>query len=191
MNGFPPRLVASLVRFREWRVRDDFGNSGRRRRRPGIPHRRERNVDADRHPPRPDAARGPDRPLLWSDQYRITLSNWFEAQQAIVRRIAVGLNIHLSASRLSRLTAEHGASPHAYDRWLRAQEMILKYSPPAWAQATEIFPRRSPTRRTSRRPTAVWCRSTIPLLLSILAPSARRNATRSSNSPSGRSSSTR
>lgn len=140
VNGFRHELVASLVRFREWRVRDDSGNAG--------------PVDAGGQEYRIDAS-GMSTPTdirlvltlreartgvyVWSDQYRITLSNWFEAQQAIVRRIAVGLNIHLSASRLSRLTAEHGASPHAYDRWLRAQEMILKYSPRAWAQATEIF----------------------------------------------------
>ncbi|WP_428675108.1 BTAD domain-containing putative transcriptional regulator [Reyranella sp.] len=140
VNGFRHELVASLVRFREWRVRDGSGSSG--------------PVDAGSEEYRIDAS-GMSTPTdirlvltlreartgvyVWSDQYRITLSNWFEAQQAIVRRIAVGLNIHLSASRLSRFTTEHGASPHVYDRWLRAQEMILKYSPRAWAQATEIF----------------------------------------------------
>jgi len=142
VNGFRHELVASLVRFREWRVRDDAGNA--------------EAVDAGGQEYRIDAS-GISTPTdirlvltlreartglyVWSDQYRITLANWFEAQQAIVRRIAVGLNIHLSASRLSRLTAEHGAgaSPHAYDRWLRAQEMILKFSPRAWAQAADIF----------------------------------------------------
>lgn len=142
VNGFRHELVASLVRFREWRVRDDSGGSG--------------PVDAGSQEYRIDAS-GMSTPTdirlvltlreartglyVWSDQYRITLANWFEAQQAIVRRIAVGLNIHLSASRLSRLTAEQGAgaSPHAYDRWLRAQEMILKFSPRAWAEAADIF----------------------------------------------------
>jgi DNA-binding SARP family transcriptional activator len=140
VNGFRHELVASLVRFREWRVREDAGSA--------------EAVDAGAQEYRIDAS-GMSTPTdirlvltlreartgvyVWSDQYRITLSNWFEAQQALVRRIAVGLNIHLSASRLNRLTAEHGASPHAYDRWLRAQEMILRYSPRAWAQAAEIF----------------------------------------------------
>ena len=140
VSGFRHELVASLVRFREWRVRDDSGGS--------------RPVDADSQEYRIDAS-GMSTPTdirlvltlreartglyVWSDQYRITLANWFDAQQAIVRRIAVGLNTHLSASRLNRLTAEHGASPHAYDRWLRAQELFLKFSPRAWAQAADIY----------------------------------------------------
>jgi len=142
VNGFRHELVASLVRFREWRVRDGSGSSG--------------PVDAGSEEYRIDAS-GMSTPTdirlvltlreartglyVWSDQYRITLANWFDAQQAIVRRIAVGLNTHLSASRLNRLTAEHGASasPHAYDRWLRAQELFLTFSPRAWAQAADIY----------------------------------------------------
>ncbi|MGE0577631.1 MAG: BTAD domain-containing putative transcriptional regulator [Reyranella sp.] len=140
VNGFRHELVASLVRFREWRVRDDSGNSG-----PVDAGGQEYRIDASAMSTPTDirlvlTLREARTGLyVWSDQYRITLSNWFEAQQAIVRRIAVGLNIHLSASRLSRLTAEHDASPHAYDRWLRAQEMILKFSSRAWAQAADIF----------------------------------------------------
>ena len=76
---------------------------------------------------------------VWCDQYRITLWNWFKAQQAIVLRLAVGLNIHLSASRLSRLSEGPGIAPHVFDRWLRAQEMINKFSPRVWAQAADIF----------------------------------------------------
>lgn len=142
VNGFRHELVASLVRFREWRVRDGAGSAVA--------------ADAGSQEYRIDAS-GMSTPTdirlvltlreartglyVWSDQYRITLANWFDAQQAIVRRIAVGLNTHLSASRLSRLTAEHGAgaSPHAYDRWLRAQELFLKFNPRAWAQAADIY----------------------------------------------------
>lgn len=142
VNGFRHELVASLVRFREWRVRDGSGDYG--------------HVDAGSQEYRIDAS-GMSTPTdirlvltlreartglyVWSDQYRITLANWFDAQQAIIRRIAVGLNTHLSASRLSRLIAEHGAgaSPHAYDRWLRAQELFLTFDPRAWAQAADIY----------------------------------------------------
>jgi len=140
VSGFRHELVASLVRFREWRVRDD----------PQV----ETSADKGGHEYRIDASAmttpSDIRLILtlreahtglyvWSDHYRITLSNWFAAQQAIVRRIAVGLNIHLSASRLSRMSSEPGIAPHVYDRWLRAQEMIHKFSPREWAQAADIF----------------------------------------------------
>lgn len=140
VSGFRHELVASLVRFREWRVRDDPQTAT-----PVDRGALEYRIDASAMTTPSDI-----RLILtlrevhtgvyvWSDHYRITLSNWFDAQQAIVRRIAVGLNIHLSASRLSRLSDGPGVAPHVFDRWLRAQEMINKFSPRVWAQAADIF----------------------------------------------------
>jgi len=139
VTGFRHELVASLVRFREWRVRDDPKTAAADG--DGLEYR----IDASAMTTPNDI-----RLILtlrevhtgvyvWSDQYRITLSNWFEAQQAIVRRIAVGLNIHLSASRLSRLSNGPGIAPHVFDHWLRAQEMIHKFSPRVWAEAADMF----------------------------------------------------
>lgn len=140
VSGFRHELVASLVRFREWRVRDEPQNAA-----PADKNGHEYRIDASAMTTPSDirlilTLREAHTGLyVWSDQYRITLSNWFEAQQAIVRRIAVGLNIHLSASRLSRLSSEPGIAPHVYDRWLRAQEMIHKFTPRDWAQAADVF----------------------------------------------------
>jgi DNA-binding SARP family transcriptional activator/TolB-like protein len=140
VSGFRHELVASLVRFREWRVRDEPQGASSAS---GGEH--EYRIDASALTTPNDIRlvltlrEAQTGIYVWSDQYRITLSNWFEAQQAIVRRIAVGLNIHLSASRLSRLSTEAGIAPHVYDRWLRAQEMIYKFTPKDWAQAADIF----------------------------------------------------
>jgi DNA-binding SARP family transcriptional activator len=140
VSGFRHELVASLVRFREWRVRDDPQTVA-----PADTGGLEYRIDASAMTTPTDirlvlTLREAHTGLyVWSDHYRITLSNWFEAQQAIVRRIAVGLNIHLSASRLSRLSEGPGIAPHVFDRWLRAQEMIHKFSPRVWAQAADIF----------------------------------------------------
>jgi DNA-binding SARP family transcriptional activator len=140
VSGFRHELVASLVRFREWRVRDDPQTAT-----PADRSVLEYRIDASAMTTPSDIRliltlrEAHTGVYVWSDHYRITLSNWFEAQQAIVRRIAVGLNIHLSASRLSRLSEGPGIAPHIFDRWLRAQEMIHKFSPRVWAQAADIF----------------------------------------------------
>jgi hypothetical protein len=42
-----------------------------------------------------------DRDHIWSDRVTVSLDGWFDAQQSIVRRIAVALNVHLSAERLA------------------------------------------------------------------------------------------
>ena len=140
VNGFRHELVASLVRFREWRVRDDPQTAT-----PINQGALEYRIDASAMTTPSDIRliltlrEVPTGVYVWSDHYRITLSNWFEAQQAIVRRIAVGLNIHLSASRLSRLSEGPGIAPHVFDRWLRAQEMVHKFVPQLWAHAADIF----------------------------------------------------
>ena len=41
--------------------------------------------------------------FIWSESFRLSLANWFEAQQRIIRRIATSLNVQLSAERLVRL----------------------------------------------------------------------------------------
>lgn len=140
VSGFRHELVASLVRFREWRVRDDPQAAT-----PADRGALEYRIDASAMTTPSDIRlvltlrEVHTGVYVWSDQYRITLSNWFEAQQAIVRRIAVGLNIHLSASRLSRLSEGPGIAPHVFDRWLRAQEMVHRFVPRVWAQAADIF----------------------------------------------------
>lgn len=141
VSGFRHELVASLVRFREWRVRDD----PQTRATPAESSGHEYQIAASAMTTPNDIRliltlrEAQTGTYVWSDQYRITLANWVEAQQAIVRRIAVGLNIHLSASRLSRLSNEPIISPHIYDRWLRAQVMIKKFNQHDWMQAAKIF----------------------------------------------------
>ena len=48
--------------------------------------------------------------FIWSESFRLSMANWFEAQQRIIRRIATSLNVQLSAERLVRLAGEHLAS---------------------------------------------------------------------------------
>ena len=142
VQGFSLHLAATLVRFREWSV-------------------------VDRPPPtvvlpRPDsmpqyciettAYQAGDEInmvmvlkddstgiFVWSETFRLSLSNWFEAQQRIIRRIATALNVQLSAERLRRLAGEPDVSLDIYDRWLRGQRLMMRFDSESWYRAVAIF----------------------------------------------------
>ena len=142
VQGFCLHLAASLVRFREWSVVD--------------------------RPPTNVAIPVPDSVLqysiettayqagteinmvmvlrddrtgiyVWSESFRLGLNNWFEAQQRIIRRIATSLNVQLSAERLMRLAGEPDVSLDVHDRWLRGQNLMMKFDPESWQRAVTIF----------------------------------------------------
>jgi DNA-binding SARP family transcriptional activator/TolB-like protein len=142
VQGFQQHLAASLVRFREWSVAD--------------------------RAPAADASSAPDSAAqyciettayqagaeinivmvlrddttgiyVWSESFRLSLSNWFEAQQRIIRRIATSLNVQLSTERLMRLAGEPDVSLDIHDRWLRGQDLMAKFDAESWRRAVAIF----------------------------------------------------
>jgi TolB-like protein len=142
VQGFHQHLAASLVRFREWSVVD---------RTPAVVS-----------PPVPDSApryciettayqAGIEINMVmvlrddttgiyvWSESFRLGLNNWFEAQQRVIRRIAMALNVQLSAERLIRLAGEPDVSLDMHDRWLRGQSLMVKFDPESWRRAVTIF----------------------------------------------------
>jgi DNA-binding SARP family transcriptional activator/TolB-like protein len=76
---------------------------------------------------------------IWSESLRLSLDNWFETQQRIIRRIATSLNVQLSAERLMRLAGEPDVSLDIHDRWLRGQSLHFKYDAESWRRAVTIF----------------------------------------------------
>src|SRR6202051_2653326 len=76
---------------------------------------------------------------VWSESFRLSLTNWFEAQQRIIRRIAPSLNLQLSSERLMRLAGEPDVSLDMHDRWLRGQSLLFKYDAESWQRAVTIF----------------------------------------------------
>jgi tetratricopeptide (TPR) repeat protein len=76
---------------------------------------------------------------MWSESFRLGLNNWFEAQQRIIRRIATSLNVQLSAERLMRLAGEPDVSLEVHDRWLRGQNLMMKFDQESWQRAVTIF----------------------------------------------------
>jgi DNA-binding SARP family transcriptional activator/TolB-like protein len=76
---------------------------------------------------------------VWSESFRLGLNNWFEAQQRIIRRIAMSLNVQLSTERLMRLAGEADVSLDLHDRWLRGQSLMARFDPESWQRAVAIF----------------------------------------------------
>ncbi|HVY15283.1 MAG TPA: BTAD domain-containing putative transcriptional regulator [Rhodopila sp.] len=76
---------------------------------------------------------------IWSDRFFLTLSNWFESQQEIVRRIAISLNVQVSMGRLSRISGEPVVSLAVYDLWLRGQAALNRFSAENWTTAAQMF----------------------------------------------------
>ncbi len=142
VDGFRHDLIACLVRFREWFVIESGTSAMRRHDTPGVPHYQVaamayqtgdgitlvltlQALDANIY--------------VWSERFALTLDAWFETQQRIVRRIAMSLNVQLSAERLARLAGEPDVSLHVYDKWLRGQSMTVTFSPDTWTRAAQIF----------------------------------------------------
>jgi DNA-binding SARP family transcriptional activator len=142
VQGFSLHLAASLVRFREWSVVD----------RPPAAVVLPRSDSAPQYCIETTAYRAGDEInmvmvlkddstgiFVWSESFRLSLRNWFEAQQRIIRRIATALNVQLSAERLKRLAGEADVSLDVYDRWLRGQSLMMRFDPEGWHRAVSIF----------------------------------------------------
>lgn len=143
VSGFRHDLIASLVRFRDWTVVEgadpaslSVGSSPRMSRYLIQATALGDSDDTKLVLTLKDHETGQ---YVWSDRYTINLERWFEAQQLIVRRVAVALNVHLSAERLTQIAGEPDVSLPLYDRWLRGQESFFQWRPKAMIHASNIF----------------------------------------------------
>jgi DNA-binding SARP family transcriptional activator len=143
VHGFRHHLIASLVRFREWYVTDRAIPRATTNTLPTISSQYE--LDATILQAKSTARivltlKETDRDIyFWSDTYELVLSRWFETQQDVVRRIASALNVHSSQERLARLSSQPDVSLIAYDRWLRGQATIMRFSSDNWRSAEQLF----------------------------------------------------
>jgi DNA-binding SARP family transcriptional activator/tetratricopeptide (TPR) repeat protein len=142
VQGFSLHLAASLVRFREWSVVDRPPPALVLPEPGTVP---QYCIEATAYQAGneinmvmvlKDEATGT---FIWSESFRLSLANWFEAQQRIIRRIATSLNVQLSAERLVRLAGEPDVSLDVYDRWLRGQDLMARFDSESWHRAVAIF----------------------------------------------------
>lgn len=141
-QGFRRELIACFVRFREWHVRDwmspptDAASES---------PKDEFILDASGHETRRaihlvlTLRDGTTGTYLWSESLTLTLENWHQSQQNLVRRIASALNVHVSAERMNRITSRQVADLKAYDIWLFGQATLLGFDPQRWDNAADMF----------------------------------------------------
>jgi tetratricopeptide (TPR) repeat protein len=141
VQGFRRELIACLIRFREWVVRDmtlapaiepeaDTGEYVIEANAVGVGDTLRLIVTLR------DATTGI---YLWSEQLKVSLDNWFQAQQIVVRHITTALNVHLSAGRLSTIIDRPPDNLQAYDLWLLGQATFLSFDPKNWERARSLF----------------------------------------------------
>ena len=141
VQGFGLHLAACLVRFREWTV-IDRPNPAALQLSDSVPQyciestAYQAGAEINVVMVLRDEATGV---YVWSESFRLSLDNWFEAQQRIIRRIATSLNVQLSAERLMRLAGEPDVSLDIHDRWLRGQSLMTKFDPESWQRAVTLF----------------------------------------------------
>jgi DNA-binding SARP family transcriptional activator/Flp pilus assembly protein TadD len=143
VTGFRQHLIASLVRFREWQVTDVPFSEAAMGLSDDTAGRYELQMNVHQT--------GPALHLLlmlkqvetnvyvWSDGFELKLERWFEAQRRVVQRIAMALNVHLSAEQLRRLSEQPDVSLGIYDGWLRCQTLIRTFDLQHWKRATVQF----------------------------------------------------
>jgi DNA-binding SARP family transcriptional activator len=142
VTGFRQLLIASLVKFRDWHVTDM----------PLQPEQNQLQKSTQCYEIQMFASQ--KRQILqltlmlkaldtgyyiWSDGFELKLSNWFDSQRRVIRRVAMALNVHLSAERLRRQSEKPDISVSIHDRWLRCQTLVRTFDPQHWAKLTKEF----------------------------------------------------
>lgn len=143
VNGFRHELLASLIRFREWIVLEDQGIS---------PKALHKSIGVSSYLVEATALDAKSRIELvltvkdreseyyvWSDRFTLNLDEWFENLEFIVRRIAIALNVKVSADRISNISKKANLSTVLYDRWLWAQELYFQWRPKDSDEAARIL----------------------------------------------------
>jgi DNA-binding SARP family transcriptional activator/TolB-like protein len=142
VQGFRQHLAACLVRFREWSV---FDRDPAAAPAPALEAAPQYCIETTAYQAGSEinmvmVLRDDSSGIyVWSENFRLDLDNWFETQQRIIRRIAMSLNVQLSAERLMRLAGEPDISLDTHDRWLRGQSLMMKFDPESWRRAVSIF----------------------------------------------------
>lgn len=140
VSGFRHQLISSLIRFREWSLIDGA-------RMPVVPALAEPMylIVASAYQAQgqlqlvltlSDAVTGE---YVWSENVEAALSTWFSVQKLVVRRLAIALNVHLSADRLDRTLGQPDVSLALYDRWLRGEALTRMWRGKTRMQAADIF----------------------------------------------------
>jgi len=130
--GFRYELISYLVRFREWTLIDASPVPGAARPAVDVPHYL---ITANLFQSHETVnviltlQAGETGVVIWSERYSLALAEFQLTQQRILHGLATALNVHVSAERLMRISSAPDVSLDTYDRWLRAQGLLLLFQP--------------------------------------------------------------
>jgi DNA-binding SARP family transcriptional activator/TolB-like protein len=140
---FRQHLIASLVRFREWQVADAAPQIQIPDPASGIAGRYEIQIVAYQAGEAVNiliTLKELDSGLyVWTQNFELNIENWFSVQRHVVRRIAMGLKVNLSAERLRRFSDRPAISLSIYDRWLRCQMLVRTFDPLHWESLLQQY----------------------------------------------------
>lgn len=137
-------LIASLVKFREWVIVDADGDAY------ADALAGEQGINAyfitgsymrsdQGHDLAITLMEGGSRRYVWSERFTLNSENHFKALSMIVRRMAAGINMQLSAALVDRKIRPDNVSQTTYELWARANQLIWNWDPAARAEAEHMF----------------------------------------------------
>jgi DNA-binding SARP family transcriptional activator len=141
VQEFRRELIASLVRFREWVVRDLPQGRGAL----ASPTDDEVALEGGGYQTENGVRliltlrETESGTYLWSERLDISARGWWDSQKAVVQRMASALNVHISASRLAAVAGRPEEDLMAHDLWLRGQAIKISFQAGDWHRAADLF----------------------------------------------------
>ncbi len=143
VEGFRQLLIASLIRFREWQVTDTPFHVVSSSSVHDVGGRYEMQMFGQQNGNAVHMTfmlKETETGLyIWSDGFELSWKTGSNSQRRIVRRIAMALNVYLSAERLRRVSEQPDVSLSIYDRWLRCQTLVRSFNPEHWDRLKQQF----------------------------------------------------
>jgi DNA-binding SARP family transcriptional activator/TolB-like protein len=141
VSGFRHQLISSLIRFREWSLIDGtsapiFAAGAQLATYVVTASAYQAHSQIQLVLTLSDVMTGE---YVWSEDVSAELATWFSTQKLVVRRLAIALNVHLSADRLDRTLDRPDVSLALYDRWLRGEALTQRWRGRNRLEAADIF----------------------------------------------------
>jgi len=160
-EGFRHALMASLARFREWRVADGAAASGAEPPAAGR-YRLRARAEGSRLVTALTLVEADSGVLLWSDRFALEGTGVEAARDRLLRQLTAALTLHLTRDRLACGDASGGPG-----LWLRGRDLLRRWTPDAWAEAETLL-------ETATERTPDWAPGWATLALArALGPAAR------------------
>lgn len=141
VRGFRHLLMGSLARFREWRVADNVSEMDPSQTTSSIVYTLQGSAYTS----------GADLNMIltmkevksnivvWSDRFSYDMLNWAQIHYRVLSKIAMTLNVQVSAKKLSEILSNDSTLNKSYEQWLFGQSLIMSFDPGSWNSAEEIF----------------------------------------------------